>query len=503
MPLRRCAGTALLVLIGACGSDPTPTETQRAVALALRDGNDQSGPAGGILNRPLSVAAVDDKQNPVPGTVVRFRVTRGAQVGTILLDTIAVAGFDGVAAVRLRLGSVLDTSIVEASLPDLPNATTSFRAVATPPPRLDAVIPLTFASGDTVRLRGQSFSTASDGNTALFGTARGRLVRRDSDTSLTVVVPPCVSAGIVNTRVVVGTVTTNAVSTTVAGISGLLRLGPLEGVTVSGADLGNCIQLAGGGASYLVVPQSAAQGVGSRRVEFAVSANAAALGELPRVTPLAIEPAAPPQTATPPVDRRFDLALREREAALVDAARKAGQIRASPEAIVAQRSIAAPAVGSQRTFQVLSSFDGSTFKRVTARLRYAGDHILLYVDVDQPPGALTDSDLRTFGDLFDGSLYDIGVRAFGSESDIDANGRVIFVLTPVVNALTPGGECAASGFITGFHYGLDLLPNQASSNRGEIFYALVPDLGGTRSCEHTKADVERLVPATFVHEFST
>jgi hypothetical protein len=42
---------------------------------------------------------------------------------------------------------------------------------------------------------------------------------------------------------------------------------------------------------------------------------------------------------------------------------------------------------------------------------------------------------------------------------------------------------------------------QANSNRGEIFYALVPDVGGTRSCEHTKADVQRVVPATFVHEF--
>jgi hypothetical protein len=78
---------------------------------------------------------------------------------------------------------------------------------------------------------------------------------------------------------------------------------------------------------------------------------------------------------------------------------------------------------------------------------------------------------------------------------------VLFVLTPVVNALTTASDCAASGFITGFQYGVDLLPTQANSNRGEIFYALVPDVGGTRSCEHSKADVERVVPATFVHEF--
>jgi hypothetical protein len=125
----------------------------------------------------------------------------------------------------------------------------------------------------------------------------------------------------------------------------------------------------------------------------------------------------------------------------------------------------------------------------------------LYVDLDQPPGAFTDAELRVFGDLFDQTLYDLDVRAFGSESDIDANGRVLFLMTPVVNALTSSADCAKTGFITGFNYGLDLLPTQPNSNRGEIFYALVPDVGGTRSCEHTKADVERLVPATFVHEF--
>jgi hypothetical protein len=50
-------------------------------------------------------------------------------------------------------------------------------------------------------------------------------------------------------------------------------------------------------------------------------------------------------------------------------------------------------------------------------------------------------------------------------------------MTPVVNALTSSADCAKTGFITGFNYGLDLLPTQANSNRGEIFYALVPRCG--------------------------
>jgi hypothetical protein len=484
--------------MAACRKDDGPTATPpRAVALSVKDGNDQSGPAGSILADPLRATASDGKRIPVPGAVVRFRVTRGAQTGTALTDTIAVAGFDGSASVGLRLGTALDTSIVEAFLGDQPAVVARFRAVATPPPRLVAVVPATFTAGDTVRLRGQFFNTTAAANVPFFGSAKGRVVHGDADTSLTVVVPPCVSAGAVSTSVVVGSVATNAVAATFASGGGLLSLRPLEGIAVAGTELGTCLQLVGGGASYLIVPQSAASAAGPRQIDFTLTATAPTLGtpgpSTMRSTTTAVD-------ATPPA-RRFDVVLRDAEARLVGEARASGQLVARPSVVGAQASAAPPALGSQRSFQVLSKFDGSAFKRITARVRYAGEHIVLYVDVDQPPGALTDAELRTFGDLFDRTLYDLDVRAFGSESDIDGNGRVLFVLTPVVNALTTTSECAASGFITGFHYGLDLLPTQANSNRGEIFYALVPDIGGTRSCEHTKADVERVVPATFVHEF--
>jgi len=486
-------------LVAACGKDAPPTAVPRAVALAVTNGNDQSGPAGGVLAQPLQATATDAKQTAVPGAVVRFRVVRGAESGTTLGDTIVVATFDGTASVQLKLGTALDTSVVEAFLPDKPTAIARFRAVATPPPRLIAVVPASFAAGDTVRLRGQFFNAAPSGNNAFIGAARARVVRADADTSLTVVVPPCVTAGVTAARVVVGTVTTNTVPATFAGPSGLLALKPLEGITVSGTELASCLRLPGAGASYLLVPQSAASSSGLRQVDFALSASTAALGEAAGAPSRAVLQDRDPPSL--PLDVRFDIGLRQREAALVDDARGANALRAAPEVLARQTTAAPPPLGSQRAFQVLSKFDGSAFRRVTGRVRYVGAHILIYVDVDQPPGALTDADVRTFGDLFDRTLYDLDVRAFGSESDIDGNGRVIFLLTPVVNALTPASDCSASGFITGFHYGLDLLPSQANSNRGEIFYALVPDVGGTRSCEHTLADVERLVPATFVHEF--
>jgi hypothetical protein len=484
------------VVAAACGKDDSPTQLPRAVALTVKDGNDQSGPAGSLLAQPLRAIATDGKEVPVPGTLVHFRVTRGEATGTALTDSVAVATFDGTASVGLRLGTALDTSIVEAFLPGQPQAVARFRAVATPPPRLDAVLPPAFSAGDTVRLRGQFFNAATAGNTTFFGSARGRVVRGDADTSLTVVVPPCVSAGAVNTRVVVGSVSTNAVTATFVGSGGVVALQPLEGITIAGTELGTCIQLTGGGASYLLVPQSAASN-GARQVDFTLSATSPTLG-----TDVATAIVAPPaQRDDARLDAQFDVSLREREARLVSDTRSAGALHAMPDVLSREAAAVPPALGSRRTFQVLSKFDGSAFRRISARVRYVGSHIVLYVDVDQPPGAFSDAELQTFGDIFDRVLYDIDVRTFGGESDIDGNGRVLFILTPVVNALTSATECSASGFITGFQYGLDLLPTQANSNRGEIFYALVPDVGGTRSCEHTKAEVERLVPATFVHEF--
>jgi hypothetical protein len=84
---------------------------------------------------------------------------------------------------------------------------------------------------------------------------------------------------------------------------------------------------------------------------------------------------------------------------------------------------------------VLSRLDVSAFASTVGRLRYAGAHVLVYED-RAAPEPLDPAALQRLGDLFDRTLYELGVTAFGAESDIDGNGRVIVYLTPVVNALT-------------------------------------------------------------------
>jgi hypothetical protein len=101
--------------------------------------------------------------------------------------------------------------------------------------------------------------------------------------------------------------------------------------------------------------------------------------------------------------------------------------------------------------------------------------------------------------LFDGHLYAIDTAAFGRESDIDINDVVIVLLTQRVNQLS--GDCNTTGsVILGYFFGLDLLPSQANSNGGEVFYGLVPDPNNP-SCDITKDFANGFLPPVFIHEF--
>ena len=98
------------------------------------------------------------------------------------------------------------------------------------------------------------------------------------------------------------------------------------------------------------------------------------------------------------------------------------------------------------------------------------------------------------------SLYTATVGAFGAPSDLDGDGHVVVLLTPVANRMSIASECVQRGYVTGFFYGVDLLERDPHSNRGEVFYGFVPDSTGRYSCAHTASDVERTLQATFPHE---
>ena len=242
-------------------------------------------------------------------------------------------------------------------------------------------------------------------------------------------------------------------------------------------------------AEYLVVPQSAAT-VPNAQGSFTLTGGAATAAP-PRA--FATEPAAGVQAV-------FDAFLRRAEEA-----RRYGPAPASPG--VPARVIAAgpPAIGSSRSFSVCPNLTCSgTFKTVTATAKVVTSHLALYVDDQAPAGGLSQIDLDSLGAEFESRLYAIDTTWFGRESDVDQNGVVMVLMTPVVNRMVDSATCVQSGYVAGFFFGLDLDPTakfNPQSNQGEIFYSLVADSAGRLSCAHSVASVKTNVPVTFIHEF--
>ena len=304
-------------------------------------------------------------------------------------------------------------------------------------------------------------------------------------------------------------------------VPGTLQLAVAQAARVDCGNGGSTVTLAGNGASYLVVAQFAASLVPDNFVQYHVSSGTAIsasitsgmIAKLNRATnPFANRVAMPPQKlASTRLTKQlaFDRMLRARARRLVTS----GSWRRAPQgatlsgsrttaAAASIRTITVPAVGSIRSFQVLSDPTGSATKTVAARLEYAGSDVLIYVDTLAPANGFTSSQLTAFGQLFDQTLYPIDTAAFGPPTDVDQNGHVIMLMSPVVNALTSASDCANNGYVAGFFDEDDLgaPSSDPNSNQGEIFYSIVPDPNGLSSCPHATDEVDFTVPPTFMHE---
>lgn len=159
-------------------------------------------------------------------------------------------------------------------------------------------------------------------------------------------------------------------------------------------------------------------------------------------------------------------------------------------------------------FDVFSNYGGSTtdpedFSRVTAELKYESEHTLLYLDAATDHSCITDSEAEALGLTFETQIYPIDTGAFGSESDINGDGKVAILLTPVVNMLTPPGG-ASSGYIAGFFMPGDLLPRYVpagATNGMEIYYSIVPDPNGVYGNVYDKPRALEVMEGVMAHEF--
>src|SRR5438309_2357581 len=237
---------------------------------------------------------------------------------------------------------------------------------------------------------------------------------------------------------------------------------------------------------YLLVPQ-AATGTPGGKSSFLLRGATVAASSAPAPAPIA------PSVQLAPA-ARFHQFLRESEEQLY---------LSNPPTIHAftapRVALGPPAVGDVGTFSVCSNLDCTSKTTVTATAKQVGMHIAIFVENNPPSGGLSDADLLSLRDKFDTLLYVRDTLAFGGETDIDGNTVVIVLMTNAVNQLVSASDCTLTGFVAGYFYGADLIFGQG--NNGEIFYSLVADPSGTLSCAHSVAQVNSLIPVTFIHEF--
>jgi hypothetical protein len=478
-------GWWVVVMLGAVGCGEPVVVPASLESVSGSDG--QSAPAGGLLPRPLVVTARLSDGSPAPRAAVRWTVTGGN--GATLSDSVTVSDGDGRAQVAMRLGPTVGTYSARGELVRAANKAVSFRATATAPPFVSAVVPSQFAGGDTVTVQGSGFEV---GVLVTIGGAPARVLAVGGANTMSVTVPVCLPAGSVAVRVWVRTAPSNSFSATYAASTGAIRLAVGDYAAVHPSQVTGCATFPQAGSDtvmYLLAPQATTGVPGD-----------SALFRLVGDSTLAAVPLTQAGTEVLPLAVRFHDHLRSLEAGYAGLARPPSLLRAP------QVALAAPTVGSQRTFHVCATVDCSLppdFATVTATLRYVGQHAAIYQDNAAPSGGFSDLDFQALGQLFDDDLYEVDTQAFGAESDVDNNGLVFILFTPTVNKLTPKNQCSQS-FVTGFFFNADIDPafvNDTRSNQAEVFYAIVPDPSGSTSCSFSASSVKRLVSVTFIHEF--
>lgn len=478
---------------GATGPDTSVLE------IVVLGGSGQSASPGSPLPEPFRVRVQTLANGSVKdGVKVRWQILEGS--GASLDHTLSVTDESGVAEARLTLGSRIGSYQVRASVSGMTAPPADFHARAILDPRLTLVPGGPVLAGDTILLEGLNFSPVPLENVVTFSGIRGRVLEA-SATLLEVQVPACLPSREVALVLRIGSLETDAEALTVQGGTGFLNLSVGEDRLLDAGEGLACFRLPSvPGSSYLLVPHSTGTVGGA---EYAV--------ELVGLAQDAVEPTSGAQPAPPWVrasggpgrnltgnvpDAHWEweshLRVMEREWLRDAIARMPGRQAAPAQ----DRRLAEPELGDVREFKVLNrdnDFDG-----VTARIHYMTEHCLIYVDDETPSGGFAPEDLAFFARQFEDPIYPTVTRIFGSESDLDGNGRVIILFTPGVNRLT---DEDSDGYVGGFFFGVDLQDGLSGSNKGEIFYAVVPDPTGIHGPVLNRMALMSSLPAIIAHEF--
>jgi hypothetical protein len=257
------------------------------------------------------------------------------------------------------------------------------------------------------------------------------------------------------------------------------------------------VPAAGGqGAEYLVVVASTASSITATGVSGGYHFRTGTPSTAAPEAAGAAADASQPISRTSVADQ-FHIRLRRLEEGLSSDPANRSQATRAPLAVAVP-----PPVGDVRTFKACGNLDCNQFVDVTATARYVGTKAAIYMDQSVPQvDTLLDADYQDLGQAFDNRLYAIDAAAFGNESDVDNNQRIVILMTKAVNNLTP--TCPGGARVVGYFYGGDLIltgPNSANSNKAEIFFTLVPAPASGGCTAYGRAVALRQLKPTLIHE---
>lgn len=154
-----------------------------------------------------------------------------------------------------------------------------------------------------------------------------------------------------------------------------------------------------------------------------------------------------------------------------DAAEAATTVPGSPPPSTlpprAQPPVSTANVGDERTFSV---YDGSAYQTITARVSESSAEFVIWEDQTTPNeiGSLDQSTIDTVVANLEGHVLPRERQAFGSESDVDGNGKIDILISYTVN------QYGAVAYVTQCDIGTTFGCGDRG-NHGEIIYLGVPD----------------------------
>ncbi len=163
-------------------------------------------------------------------------------------------------------------------------------------------------------------------------------------------------------------------------------------------------------------------------------------------------------------------------------------------------AVKALAVDDEKTFKVLNSFssNGTSYDTVTATLRYENEYYQFFVD-NRDASSMSDDDLEELAADFS-AVIPTEREIFGTESDINSDGKFAVLFTRTVNAL----GASQGGIVTGFFYAIDLFEDNKypASNEMEVIYTFVPDPQGKLGTAISKSfALNNIIKGVLPHEY--